>query len=715
VSVPKQFIVFILLGLAGKLATATTIAGADGLTASVDPNGTYYLWVPSTGWYFSGNIGAPLTNISVSTSADAVGGYSEISFQFQTDAARTASIRVYGNRQLALFTAAAPAGAPNTFPFPNWVQYPHHLQQMTYSGIFAPPAFHSSAKEGPWVFFDPSGNTFIISPASHFMVSTTGWGPNLELASGISNQITTLPTGFTHRTLIALDAGINRTFDSWGNALMSLLGKTRPANDADISLRQIGYWTDNGATYYYQTGNSLSYEQTLAAIKADFEQAKIGLGYIQLDSWFYPKGQNAAWTANGSGIYQYLAAPALFPDGLGNFQRSLGTSLVTHARWIDPSSPYHQQYTMSGNVVTDPTYWSMVAMYLAGSGVSTYEQDWLGDKAQANFDLTNPDLFLNNMAAAMAQQKLTIQYCMASARHFLQSLWHNNVTTIRTSEDRMQRSHWTNFLYTSRLASALGLWPFSDVLMSTETGNLLLATLSAGPVGVGDPIGSLNAANLAKAARADGVIVKPDLPATPIDSSYLAAAQAPSLAQITTPQIAATYTDFGGLRAYYVLAYTPAGNSAAATFQPADFGMSQRAYLYNYFAETGQVANPGDSVTMLGADPLYVVAAPIGRSGIAVLGDLAQFVSLGKKRVSALRDDGMAHVTVEFAPGENSRVISGYSRMMPTAQADDGSVGTISYDSRTGLFHVPVTPGADGNAEIRIEALREREPRPTAR
>jgi hypothetical protein len=492
---------------------------------------------------------------------------------------------------------------------------------------------------------------------------------------------------------------------------MSLLGKTRPANDADISLRQIGYWTDNGATYYYQTGNSLTYEQTLAAIKADFDRAGIGLGYIQLDSWFYPKGPNAAWTANGNGIYQYFAAPALFPDGLGNFQRNLGTSLVTHARWIDPSSPYHQQYTMSGSVVTDPAYWNTVAMYLASSGVSTYEQDWLDAKAQTNFDLTNPDLFLNNIATAMAQQNLTIQYCMASARHFLHSLWHNNVTTIRTSEDRMQPSHWTNFLYTSRLASALGLWPFSDVLMSAETGNLLLATLSGGPVGVGDPIGSLNAANLAKAARADGVIVKPDLPATPIDSSYFAAAQAPSLAQITTPQIAATYTDFGGLRAYYLLAYTPAGNSATATFRPADFGMSQRAYLYNYFAKTGQLANPGESVTMPGADPLYVIAAPIGRSGIAVLGDLAQFVSLGKKRVSALRDDGMVHLTVAFAHGENSRVISGYSRIMPSAQADDGSVGTISYDSSTGLFHVPVMPGTDGNAVIRIEPPREQEPR----
>jgi hypothetical protein len=45
----------------------------------------------------------------------------------------------------------------------------------------------------------------------------------------------------------------------------------------------------------------------------------------------------------------------------------------------------------------------------------------------------------------------------------------------------------------------MGHKPFSshagEVLMSTETNNLLLSTLSAGIVGVGDPIGSESATN----------------------------------------------------------------------------------------------------------------------------------------------------------------------------------------------------------------------------
>jgi len=137
--------------------------------------------------------------------------------------------------------------------------------------------------------------------------------------------------------------------------------------------------------------------------------------------------------------------------------------------------------------------------------VATYEQDWLGTKAQAELNLVDRDAFLGNMASACKRNGVTIQYCMPLPRHYLQSVKYDNVTTIRTSQDRFGRSRWDQFLFGSRLAGALGLWPFSDVFLSTEADNLLVATLSAGPVGVGDPIGFLNAANLRRAARQDGV------------------------------------------------------------------------------------------------------------------------------------------------------------------------------------------------------------------
>ena len=681
---------------------AVTIVGSGNIAVTADPSGAYSVTVPDLAWSFSGSIGVPLSNLQVATSADTLGGYSEISFDFQAGVLRHGSIRNYMEHPEVLFTVTCPASdAANTFAFPNFTQYPGNLSHLTFSGTFAPPTFSAFASDSPWVFFDGAGQSFILSPASNFMTASTAWGPNGELASGISSQIPTLPGGFAHRTLLVAENGINRAFDTWGQALTALEGKTRPANDADASLKQIGYWTDNGATYYYHMADSMSYVQTLTAVKGDFDQTHIPLGYLQLDSWFYPKGSVATWDNNGAGIYEYVAAAPPFTSGLALFQQTLGVPLITHARWIDSSSPYRTQYKMSGNVVTDPAYWETVAGYLANSGVATFEQDWLNDKAQTDFNLTDGDAFLDNMAASMARRNLTMQYCMASARHFLQSSKYSNLTTIRTSGDHLQRDRWTDFLYASRLGSALGAWPFTDNLMSSETSQLLLATLSAGPVGIGDPIGSIDAGNVLHAVRQDGVIVKPDVPLTPTDASYLNMAHGTD-----APQIAFTWSDFGALRTNYVFAFTQ-GTNTLAKFSPSELGMNTMVYVFDYLAGTGQLVDPSDVIQeQISGDALYLVLAPVGPSGIAIVGDTGQFVTMGKKRVAEFTDCGAARIRVTFAVGENARTITGYSPVAPTVQAVEGSIGTVAYDSSTHLFRVPVLAGSGGSATVRIQGAR---------
>ena len=571
------------------------------------------------------------------------------------------------------------------------------LSHINFCGVFGLPTFYGFAPESPWVFFDAAANAFVLSPASNFMVASTAYGPNGELASGISSQIASFPAGFTHQVLLVVENGINQAFDTWGNTLTNLWGKTRPANDADTILNRLGYWTDAGSSYYYNTLPSTSYADTLLAVKAGFDSLGIQLGYLQLDSWFYPKGAGAEWQDGSDGIYEYVAAPALFASGLAVFQQALGASLVTHARWIDPASPYRQQYQFSAGVSTDPAYWDSVASYLAGAGAVAYEQDWLSDKAQTNFNLSDADAFLDGMVAAMAREHLSIQYCMPTARHFLQGAKYGNLTTIRASQDRFDETRWTNFLYVSRLASALGIWPFSDVLMSGETANLLVATLSAGPVGIGDPVGSLNGANLSGAVRADGVIVKPDVPLAPLDLNYLGDAHSAN-----APLIASTYSDFSGQRVYYVFAYNRAADTSV-TLSLGDLGVKRPVYLYNYFEGTGRVVTPRApfSASFQGGW-VYLVAAPIGPSGMAILGDTGHFVTLGKKRVTAFEDDGSVGLTVAFAPGETSRTLRGYSPDAPAAAARSGSIGPLTYDPVARQFSLEVMPGAGGSATIQL-------------
>jgi hypothetical protein len=460
-------------------------------------------------------------------------------------------------------------------------------------------------------------------------------------------------------------------------------------------LKQISYWTDNTATYYYNAGGA-SYTDTLAAIRSEFTAKGVALGSMQLDSWWYPKGPDNSWSSHG-GIWTYKAAPDIFLNDLPGFEAEIALPLITHARWIDQNSPYRGQYAMSGNVVVDPAWWEMVASYLQAGGVKTFEQDWLGADAHTDVNLTDPFSFMDNMAGAMARHGITLQYCMGEPKHFLQSTLYDNATTARTSEDGFTSARWTEFLYSGRFASAVGLWPFTDVFQSTNTNNMIMAVLSAGPVGVGDELGSVSRANLLKAARPDGVIVKPDVPAAPLDSVYIADAQGADV-----PMTTASFTDYGGIAAHFIFSYVRQANNTA-TIAPSAFGIYGASYVYDYQNAAGTLLAAGASFSAtLASGTGYFVLVPVGRSGIAFLGDKGHFVTLGKKRIPALSDQGHLDATIAFSAGEKTRTLFGYSPQAIAATALAGSVAAVSWDPATQLFTLNVHPTPSGLAHVRI-------------
>lgn len=681
-------------------STNGEVRGSIGITAFVDTSGAYTIRSQTPTWTFGGNIGHTLTDITIHTGANTIGSYKEIVFHYQPDAARSGSIRVYNAKPIVLFTDTYLSDAHNTVPFPHLTVYPKNLYHLTYTGAFAHNTFRSLADDSPWMYFDTHGNAFMLSAASDFMLASTTRENDGSIVSGINPAITRLPQGFTHKTFLFIAQGINNLYDIWGHAMTDLQGKIRPANDADATLNYLGYWTDTGAAYYYNFDQTKGYIGSLLAVRDSFQREGIPLGYMEIDSWWYPKGASDTWQGdpnnNRGGIFTYNAAPALFPDGLHAFQQQLRLPLGTHARWIDPSSPYRTQYKMSNNVSTDPRYWNDIAAYLQSSGVITYKQDWLNQLSLPATNLSDPEAFMNNMANAMATHDITIQYCLALPRHFLQSSKYNNITTIRVSNDHFTRDKWDQFLYTSRLAGALGVWPYADVFMSTEKDNLLLSTLSAGIVGVGDAIGTESKANLFQTIRADGVIVKPDVPIVPIDDMYIQDAQG-----LHNPMVASTYTDHEGMKAYYVVAYKR-GSNTTVTFMPASLGLNGNAYVYNYFTSIGQIVKAGGSYSDTVTDASYYIVAPIGRSGIAFLGDAGKFVSLGKKRITQLTDNGQVHATITFASGERAVTLHGYSPSAPKVTASTGTVGDIVYNNVTHLFSFGVSPDYEGFATITV-------------
>lgn len=687
----------LLIGDRGQVTISTITEPGTGITVDVNRNGKYIITTRNPAWTFGGNIGYPLADVAIRSDRDSLGGYQEITFSYQGKVARAGSIRAYASRSVILFNTIYLAASSNTEPFPIFTMYPHKLNHLSYHSSFGSYGFDLNGSDSPLLFFDSHANSFLLSPADNFMVARTVMNHDGSIASIIDKGISGLPRNFAHQTMLAIGSGINKVYDTWGHALTDLSGKVRSAGDANVTLDKLGYWTDNGASYYYKYILTRGYAGTLKAIKSDFARRGIPLGYMQLDSWWYPKGFPPGWNKGERGIHTYTADATLFSQGLRSFQQQLGLPLVVHARWIDSASPYRAQYKMSGNVSIDPHYWKSIMDYLHSDGVVTYEQDWLSSPAQANNNLSDPNAFMYYMANAANADGLTLQYCMPDPRHYLQGTLYSNVVTMRVSPDRFMRSRWDTFLYDSRFASALGVWPWSDVFLSTETDNLLLSTLSGGMVGVGDQLGRESKTNLMQTIRADGVIVKPDTSIVPIDETYVAEAQGQK-----QPMVAAAYTHHTRLLDAYVFAYSRSNAPQTATFTPARLGITGNAYVYNYFTGEGAVVDAGQSFSDSVDRGSYYIVAPIGPSGIAFLGDAGKFVSLGVKRISRLTDTGTVQATVAFAPGEKVVRLHGYAPTCPQISATSGSIYAVSYNPSTHLFSFSVTAGAANVAIVRI-------------
>ena len=699
-----------------RLEAASTTISAGGLSVQVDPaTGDYLVAAADPVWNFGGSVAVPLRNITTTVGNDDLGDFQQLAFTWQADQQpMSGQIRLYKERPLALFSQTL-GNASETAPaaFPTFTKLPDALHVFSYGHHeFAPPVFGPTEISTPWMLFDDHANAFIISPASHFMVASMFGDGRTRVASGFNPNLRHLPAGFTQQTLIAFGHGINHTWDVWGRALLDLQHAKRPVDDADSVLKYLGYWTDNGAFYYYNYDLQKGYAGTLMALVQHDRQEQIPIRYLQLDSWWYYKTTTGAdgqpgkekksaklpageWNRYG-GLLEYRAHTDLFPNGLDAFQKAIGLPLVTHNRWIDPASPYHQHYQISGIAAVDPKWWDDIASYLKTSGITTYEQDWLDRiynySPAFTSDPGTAETFLDNMSRACAEKGVTLQYCMPYPCYFLQGSRYPNLTSIRTSGDRFTPGKWNDFLYTSRLASSLGIWPWTDVFMSDETGNILLSTLSAGPVGIGDAIGVENKANLFHAVRADGVIVKPDAPMVPLDASYIADAN-----KTPAPLIAATYTDHDGLKTGYLFAFnrhkTPGDR---AQFTPAQLGLpNASAYVYDYFAGTGQSLDQGASFSAPlgeGADAFYVVA-PVGKSGIAFLGDKDKFVGTGKQRISSLTDEaGKLTIGVLLAENEKEITLHGFASSAPSAAIYSGLDDPLQYNSTTHYFTVIVKP-----------------------
>ena len=138
---------------------------------------------------------------------------------------------------------------------------------------------------GPVVLFSEDLSTsLVLSSASNFMAASQTSG-NATLSYGVMGAVRSIPANYSLSTIVALSRGVNQAMEQWGDILLSTYNKQRYAYKRDPAMQQLGYSTDNGAYYYYNTQPGKNYEQTLYDVKDYAVAQNIPYRYILLDSW----------------------------------------------------------------------------------------------------------------------------------------------------------------------------------------------------------------------------------------------------------------------------------------------------------------------------------------------------------------------------------------------------------------------------------------------
>jgi hypothetical protein len=379
--------------------------------------------------------------------------------------------------------------------------------------------------------------------------------------------------------------------------------------------------------------------------------------------------------------------------------------------WIDGDRAHPQDSELYESLLDQAVTW----------GVEVFEHDWLIECFLGVRELRAPGraaAWQEGIDAALGARDLHAQWCMASPADFAQTSRLRNVTSIRTSGDHGYmvgpQVLWAWFLHTNVIARALGLWPYKDVFHSapssaTREVEALLAALSAGPVGIGDRIGHADDALIRRTCRADGVLVRPDVPVAAIDR---AAFVAPVWSG--EPLVASTHTQHSAGRWGYVVVCNvgadeqPHQARVTLTDIGDDLPETDDIAVFDWRSGAFDVL-PADGTYEIALEPAgwdYRVLAPIFPGGIAVIGDPALYACAGDARIAdvVVRDAGELAVTV-LGAGERVGLV-GWSRSPISARAWSPATGwsavSSSHDATSGTWRLALDVGAGGWAKLHI-------------
>ncbi len=589
----------------------------------------------------------------------------------------------------------------------------------------------------PFGLIAPDGRTMLVAPlqAFHEQVIVVPAG-NDEAGSGLHmgwhGEIDRVEAGFATEFAIIAGDGPREVFARWARLLRSASGVPAPARDADVLGTRLSYWTDNGSAYWYRTEPDLDAASSIVATVDDLEARGLPVGAVQLDSWWYPHEVARPFDTDESvvpptGMIRWEPRPDVLPEGIEMLRERLDRRpLVAHCRHLSSQSPYRDEFPMwvDGDRAhpQDRELYERLLDQAVAWGVEVFEHDWLIECFLGVRALRAPGraaAWQEGIDAGLGSRNLHAQWCMASPADFAQTSRLHNVTSIRTSGDHGYMVGpevlWAWFLHTNVMARALGLWPYKDVFRSapgSDTRELeaLLAALSGGPVGIGDALGDADVGLIRRTCRADGVLVRPDVPVAAIDR---AAFGAPVWSGELL--VGSTHTRHAAGRwAYVVTCNVGADQRAERTrVSMTDLGDDRpdtnRVAVFDWRNRRVDVL-PADGAYDVVLEPRdwdYRVVAPILAGGVALIGDPKLYACSGDTRIADVQvDDDGEGLTITVLGANEVVTLVGWSQLPISARAWSPATGATdvacTHDVASGGWDLELEIGSAGWTKLHV-------------
>ena len=326
----------------------------------------------------------------------------------------------------------------------------------------APGSADLGLSAGPVVVFDGlessgSNHAVVIAPATHFKGATMlRWGDDWTV--GLSGEITEVPVGFSHETIMVAGTGVTETMDHYG-VLMRAAHTTRKV--ADRAVSKVGYWTDNGAYYYgdaYPQHNGVPGNMTddfnltcctktkLMAAKTALDADHVPIAYLQLDDWWYHGPHPALNPVGGVKCVSKWELPAdTYPGGLRSLRALYDAPFLLYGPYFCANNQWNQTlYPRGADAGVPPpedshAFYTKVFEYAHAHGAVGYEVDFM-----SNLFISVPEFrrtldaatgWQSGLNTAALETTTPVQWCMMQPSDLLNSVQFDAVTNGRASMD----------------------------------------------------------------------------------------------------------------------------------------------------------------------------------------------------------------------------------------------------------------------------------------